>query len=171
MIILVSGKAGVGKTTFSNMLVEEFQKQNRNAEVKSFAYYVKQIAKHMFSWDGNKDANGRKLLQFIGEKGREITPIFWAKLLATDLNTYSIFIIDDWRYKNEFLYLNNLFDVVRIRIEAKDREILAGTSEYSHQSEVDLDGFNFNYIYYNSGDIQQLRAFAKSIAAELTKNL
>ncbi len=153
MIILISGHAGVGKSTTAKMLKERIP----NSEIFSFATLVKKLATHLFNWDGEKGKEGRKLLQFIGETCRKFDKDFFVKYCFNAItdSDCSIAIIDDWRYKSEYEYLVNYETVVTIRIESKEREILKG-SQAEHESEKDLNDFHFDYVI-SPKNLEELR--------------
>lgn len=152
VFVLISGKAGVGKTTLGEYLTKKLSSiKGITVLHTAFAYPLKRIATSVFGWDGNKDSKGRRLLQVIGtEAGREYNENIWVKKTLDFALTSSIFppnfvIIDDWRYPNECTYIEDqkVHDVITIRVEAPNREILKGTPEYNHISETSLpDGYN-----------------------------
>jgi hypothetical protein len=148
-IILVSGKAGTGKSYFAEQLRKTFEYRGYNVEVQHFASVLKTIAKQYFWWNSVKDERGRKLLQHLGDVGREYDKDIWVKnlielrLLTSPQYPQDIIIIDDWRFPNEYQYLkNNLnYSIYTIEMIAPSREILKGDSA-KHISETALDGFN-----------------------------
>lgn len=167
--ILISGRAGVGKTTSASILGQLLHKEY-SIHLESFATGVKNTAA-MMGWDGKKDARGRKLLQDIGRVAREYNEDVWVKqALSRASNSFSlsdIVIVDDWRFPNEFNFLNNTktLQVVKVRIESPEREMLKGTPEYNDISETSLPDFSecpadasiyFDYIIFNDGDLLQL---------------
>jgi hypothetical protein len=138
---LISGRAGVGKSTVAKML---------EGDIFPLAHWVKKTALYM-GWDGQKDAKGRKLLQHIGNIGREYDKNLWIGLCyGRDIEDspaypFQIIIHDDWRFPNELDFVKNnfLLSVHTIRIEAPSRELLKGTPEYFDESETSLpEGFS-----------------------------
>ena len=155
--ILLSGRAGVGKTALANILKEEFRIYGIRAEKFSFASSLKEIARYM-KWDGLKDARGRKFLQDIGQVARAYDPDIWCKTLfdyiipTWDGYPYDVIMIDDWRFRNECTFAKNHFGytVFRVRIVAPNRELLKGTPEYNDISEIDLsDNFTYDRVIDN----------------------
>ena len=167
---LVSGKAGVGKTTFSNMLYEIASGIGYSTRVCNFAYTLKAFAKSM-GWDGNKDTRGRKFLQELGGTVRNYNPDTWARftfdrILESDSYPYDIISIDDWRFPNEYEYIiknEPLYHPVTVRILADSLEILRGTPEYTDISETSLDAFKFDYIIRNDLSLEDLNKSAQAL--------
>lgn len=180
LIILVSGRAGVGKTTLSNLLKKGFVLDKFNAEIFSFAETIKEIAFLDFMWNKNKDMDGRKLLQDLGRIGREYNENIWVNY-AIDKIKYSnvpVCIIDDWRFPNELKRIKEVFNkVYTIRVESKSRELLIGTPEYNDISEISLPGFDtashnlrlYGTIVFNE-KIKNLESLAE-IAKVIVDNL
>jgi len=156
VIILLAGKAGTGKSFFAEKLRSIFELQKYNVEIQHFASVLKYIAKQYFGWDGIKDERGRKLLQHLGDIGREYDKDVWVKnllelrLFASRQYPQDIVIIDDWRFPNEFDYLNKNcnYSIYKVRMSASNRELLKGgasvhCSETSLPPETELSYYNF----------------------------
>lgn len=94
MRIAFSGKAGSGKTTMANYLVEHF-----GFVRYSFADAVKEIATEIFGME-DKD---RGLLQAIGTKMREIDVDVWVQYTMNKIEAedHPNVVIDDCRFLNE----------------------------------------------------------------------
>lgn len=167
-VFLLSGKAGTGKTTSAVYMVDYLQGAKSYVGIYPFARAVKEIA-YAMSWDGRKDERGRKLLQLIGNGGREYDPDVWVSQTTEriSLSDNDVAIIDDWRYPNEYDYIKNSggFDVIRVRIYAPSREILKGTPAYDDISENSLSDNPDDYDYFieNEGDFNALYAQLRGI--------
>ena len=180
-IVLISGKAGVGKSTFASTLskvVREHEDANKQIIMRQpLAWGVKRTAMGM-GWDREKDVKGRRLLQGIGRIGREYDPNMWVKIADQAICDTQYFYgslearlayvwIDDWRFKNEikwFLAKDYQFRIHTVRITAPNREILKGTPEALDISEVDLDDFTeYDFVIDNRGSLDELWASANSI--------
>jgi DNA polymerase III delta prime subunit len=175
--ILLSGKAGTGKTTVANLLRDIFiQKGYKDSNIYSFAKGVKDAAFFGFGWDGNKDEKGRTLLQDVGRIGRKYNKDIWvSKLEKTYLgfNGFKIAIIDDWRFPNEYGYLKNntVYSIYKVKIISPDREILKGTPAYDDVSETSLDDFeyfeNFDFVIYNNCSMEDLNDYCNTLAENI----
>lgn len=165
-IFLLSGKAEAGKTTAANLM----NLHASNSIVANFAGSLKFYAASLFSWNGLKNDIGRKLLQDLGTNVREQYPNHWVQSLYEVLTSTSTMwdncFIDDWRYPNEFNYMNDLinhknFAIIKIRIERfHDGEVFQNSLSPEarlHTSEVALDHFKMDKIIINDQGIEELR--------------
>ena len=155
-IILISGKASVGKTTVGDFLDEFLSKVPLNVTSIGFADDLKRVAKGDFNWDGRKNLKGRRLLQQIGFIGREYDKNIWVEKLLGDLDSASIFfpditIIDDWRFLNEAEYFEEgLYDLFKINVVSEIRGGLRGGLG-EDISETELDNYtDYDYIVKNN---------------------
>lgn len=159
-VILISGKAGVGKSVVANLFVEELAKlDNIRYNIIPFAQKIKESAEVYYGWNGRKDVKGRALLQDLGKVGREYWPNLWAahvvKAIATYLPVYDFVFIDDWRFLDEFDYLSSVTDyyIKTIRVHAPGRESLRGTPEAEDVSEnslpYEVHSDIYDYVLYN----------------------
>jgi GTPase SAR1 family protein len=156
--VLLSGHAGVGKTTSARYLYNKAYDLERSVVIGSFASSLKRVARECFNWDGNKDLKGRALLQGIGQTARNYYPYIWvSNLIDKDLPSRTLYpfdfvFVDDCRFNNEVEYIkdNPLYQVYTVRIEAPNREILKGTKEYEEVSETELDYYKFDYVINNT---------------------
>lgn len=164
MVVMVSGRAGEGKTTFSNMCIEYLESLGYTGVIVPFARGVKDTAKFM-GWDGKKDDRGRKLLQSVGNAGRDYYEDIWAsktvgsiKKLRSggygDIREASVFFIDDWRFMNEGDVISNKFpNTLKIRIHRpREYHTLYRTHLYNDISETSLPEMHENFIPFTGGN-------------------
>lgn len=152
-VILFSGPIGSGKTYLSNRLKTKLDERGIEASIISFAQPIKEIAGNFFSWDGEKNEDGRILLQQLGDTGRNYRPTLWADYAEAHIqdkmyNTnVGCIIIDDWRFPNEYTSLleSGLYAIYSIRVERYDL-----SPDNSHISETSLSNEDgYNYIFDN----------------------
>lgn len=186
-LVLVGGKAGVGKTTAASYLLDKMTELYPGLlmEHTAFAKPIKEIAYSVFHWDGNKDIKGRRLLQVIGtEAGREYNENIWVEYLENNVLSglfmpYFVFV-DDWRFPNEAYYFdNNLsFEITTIRIESERDKLPNNVS--GHPSENSLSqstvenleyfpspNFQYNFSVFNNGTMEELNNKLDSIVSYL----
>lgn len=161
-IILISGKAGSGKDTCSNYIVEHLNSNDYSSVVTHFGDFVKFIAKNYFSWNGEKDIYGRSLLQKIGTSDfRELNKDFWVNRVVEILNVYKdewdFVVIPDFRFKNEYDVVNNSFGCVStVRINRLGNFTKLTEDQQKNISETELDDFKFNYVI-NSSSLEETK--------------
>jgi hypothetical protein len=165
-IIGLSGKAGSGKDTVAEMLA-----QIRNPKmtlILPFAYAIKAQAKKL-GWNGEKDTNGRVLLQYMGARERKDDPEHWIRQTFETMDLYRrgsqrfeeelVFIITDVRFPNEAEAIHKAGgEVWRIKRPGAGLEGEAA----NHPSETEMDEFpNFDVILSNSGTLDDLRVLVE----------
>jgi len=162
-VILISGKAGSGKGEVANKFMTLLNEIKYILKVRtSFANNVKGAAKNYFGWDGVKDVKGRKLLQNIGNTGREYDENLWVASALEDVfsSTFlpvNVIVIDDWRFPNEAEYLKKQYKVWKIRIISDKFSSLKGTPEANDISEISLDNYDgFDIELVNNGTLEEL---------------
>lgn len=172
MMVLISGRIGSGKTTLANYMNEYFVAEGYNSKRFSFAHSLKVIAKKVFSWDGEKNEEGRAFLQDLGKTVRKFNPIYWVEntqimIENDDKYPFDVIIIDDWRYPNEAEYLENdpLNKVYKIRISG-DNEKADG-----HESENSLPISNLDNYYFKFTRIEQGLEYLEKEALKLCQEL
>lgn len=177
-VIMISGKSASGKDTFANFLRENLEAENKKVLIIHFADLVKTFAKQYYNWNGEKDEEGRRLLQTIGtHKLRRYFPTYWgevvSKFIAAVQDDFDYAIIPDWRFINELetvdMYNKNI-TTIRINRYENGQEYLnpnMNEKQSHHISEYQLDDFNFEWIIDNIGDLDDLRFNANVIASYL----
>lgn len=151
---LTGGKTTCAKT--AALLLQAFY----NVQVCSFARDVKRIAKE-FGWDGDKDDNGRKLLQVVGtEAGRSYDSNVWIKyafnhlenIFDIDKKSSNIAIFDDLRFINEVKWIKYNGGII-IKVEdprTKDSNMM------KHISEKGIPDGSEDFIIQNDFNIFRL---------------
>jgi len=164
VVILFSGKAGVGKTTCAQRVYDIYSKEVM-AKIAPIATGVKLTAQNSFGWDNVKDGKGRKLLQNIGQAGREYNENIWVELMFEHLLPadkrfpFDLILVDDWRFPNEYDFISNrsMYRVYRARILAPEREILKDSIAYNDISETSLDDYQkFEFVLDNTKSKEHL---------------
>jgi len=158
-VFLISGRIDSGKSTVAEMLLEILKgRGKRLVYLDHFASGVKLCASEYFNWNRLKDEKGRRLLQNIGNFGREYNPTIWVEKLYKAITVFppNYLIIDDWRYPNEYEYLRDAPlvspNIQRWRVEAPGREVVMRVP-----GEDTLVGYTgFDYVIQNVGSLEEL---------------
>jgi hypothetical protein len=155
IIVLVTGRAGTGKTTTCNLLSQLTDTLGYLDHINiNFSDSLKMIAEEQLDWDREKDPRGRRLLQQLGRVAREYNEDIWASKLLDKIQSFpygfDFVFVGDWRFPNEekFLRENSSYRIFTMRIDAKEREVLSGTPEYDDISEISLSGSSEEYDYF-----------------------
>jgi hypothetical protein len=161
MIIGVSGKKRTGKDTFYTV-ASKLLKGKNVVKRYAFADTVKEYAIEYFKIpkDEIKLEEHRYILQAIGQMLRdEVSKSYWInktfhKIYESRLkNPGEISIITDVRYLNEVEAILNSENSILIRIENGKNENLD-----FHQSENDLNSFQFDFVITNTGTLEEYEA-------------
>ena len=120
-------------------------------------------------YDTTEITDFRSIIQRFGSEAMK--PIFgkdvWVDLLLKMIKTLDAeyVIVSDWRFINEYEGVNDMFDVVTVRVD--DHNLLAGT----HDSEHQLDDFQFDYRINNTAKtddvLQHIHQLASMIELEV----
>ena len=175
-IILIGNKARMGKDTFANMLKEEL---NERAVIVHFADALKFICKSYYGWNGEKNTNGRTLLQYVGQSTRDNDEHFWtdfiARLIRANLSkNYEYIIIPDWRDKEEYerllryFHYENIITVNITRFNSDFSPYIPNELTFEqrqHKSEIDLDTYVCQY-YISNFTLEKLRESAQTFVKE-----
>lgn len=176
VVLLISGKAGTGKSTAAQYL----HSLSPKSVIYHFAEGVKFTARQSFGWDGVKDEKGRILLQQVGQTGRAYNPTIWIDQCAQRIVTFQndayfsggLSLVDDFRFKNEVARLKEYKQwlVMTLHLNAPDREILKGTPAYNEISETELDDWkpkDYDFYIDNSGTQEQLEAALREVVDKI----
>lgn len=182
-IILISGKAGHGKTTFANFLEEELSQKGEGVLRIAFGDLLKDVCRRYFDWDGEKDEKGRALLQYVGtELVRARDEDFWTDYVLRFCSVMrpDVVIIDDWRFVEEIERTLRFFDdITTIRVERYEKWVgdhpdyvnipyknpTMTQEQLEHRSETELAAYPCSYIVTNVS-IESLREAAQEMVKE-----
>ena len=145
MKIAICGKMGSGKTTLANNIIVNhpyFLKRSLAEGVKNFARFVYDIP------EGKKD---RVLFQKIGDGARnELFEDIWITTMLRQCNSEEYIIVDDVRYYNEVIKLEEQgWNIIKINIsnDLQEQRIKrtypddwkTHLSSRKHNSETEMD--------------------------------
>ncbi len=157
MIIGISGKRGVGKTTAAKYI-----KRVYGYEIRSFAATLKEMAKQDFDFTDEqlygkyKEApfkdyewSPREYLLKKGQFMRYFEPDYWIKKTLDDIKPEQNVVIDDLRYLNEAAFLRKRTCKL-VRIQRRKKEIPYKSTEFDNdESETQLDTYEDFDFYVN----------------------
>jgi len=168
MHVALVGKAGAGKDTIADYLV-----QNYGFKKFAFADKIKEIVYDLFPDAGPKP---RKLFQDVGMFFRGIDKDVWVKYLCRKVEKEpGNVVVADVRFKNELEELRKL-GFISVRVEAAEeirkRRLLERDGEINkerlnHVSETDLDDVVCDYLIVNNEKLEQLYSMIKLLIESL----
>ena len=162
-VICISAKAQHGKDTVANFMKECLESKGKRVLVTHYADLLKYICKTFFNWDGQKDEQGRTLLQYVGtDVIRVKEPDYWVGFVADMLcffeDQWDYVLIPDTRFPNEIDYLKNAgFDVLYIRVIRENFESPLTEEQQMHPSETALDEYEADVMLYNDSTLDNLK--------------
>jgi len=136
---------------------------------------LKYICKAFFKWNGEKDEEGRALLQYVGtDVIREKYPDFWIEFISVMLHFFDdkwdYVIIPDCRFPNELQVLKaDGFQTTHLRIERPNFESPLTESQRKHPSETSMDDIKAEFYIQNDGTLDDLSAKINDFVQEITK--
>lgn len=174
LVILISGKRYAGKDETAKIIGEIYK--NLCPLIRPLAYYPKKKFAKMNDLDLDRLLNDREYKELhrpgiidLAMKNREYDPLVWAKNLYHDCLTpdkeNKCVVIPDYRFKNEYEYLNRFkhLNVKRIRVIADENTLIDRGWSYNPRidespSEMELTDKNvkWDYVVSNNGDIETL---------------
>ena len=161
-VILISGKAQNGKDTVADFLHKALVNDGKRVLVTHYADLLKYICTNYFGWDGNKDARGRQMLQYVGtdvirKQNQTLWVDFVSMLLKYFHENWEYVIIPDCRFPNEVTTMvENGFDTVHLRVVRNNFKSPLTEEQQQHPSEIALDKVEPDYFIYNDGTLGEL---------------
>ena len=176
-VILISAKSQHGKDTVANIMKDELEHKGEKVLIIHFGDPVKWFAREFYNWDGNKNTEGRGLLQYIGTTlMRQYDKYYWGDMISSFIaasgakKDFTYAIIPDWRFYSEETAINLQNDNVHtVRVQRFNpdstpyRNPNMTDGQYNHISETELDDATFDWIITNSGTIDELREKVRTI--------
>jgi len=181
-VFLLSGKSGAGKDTLANIMRDKLEAVGCKTITLHFADLVKFYCEKYWNWDGQKNEEGRALLQKVGtEIMRTFDKDYWTRIIGeflAALNLYEDFdcaFVPDARFPNEIEVVQDYNpQAITIRIERYNQygspyiNPVFTTEQLQHASEISLDEYGyFDYIVENrASDLTDLNNAADLILAD-----
>ena len=162
-IVIINGSGGVGKDTFV-----DFCKEFVNVKNISSVDKVKEAAKILVNWNGEKDDKSRKLLVDL-------------KQLSIDYNDYPAKYIQEEAKKfkedsNEqimFVHIREIEEIKKIKKLVNAKTLLITSNRVkkilTNTSDANVENYEYDYYIKNDGTMEELRLKAKDFVNKLAK--
>jgi len=155
-VICISGKAQHGKDTTASILKDSLEARGDKVLITHYADLLKYICKSYFGWDGNKDEQGRRILQYVGtDVIRQKKPDYWVDFVSDFLNLFDDewdwVLLPDTRFPNEVDAMRERFNAIHLRVVRPGFESPLTEEQQNHPSETALDEYFPDYYIENSG--------------------
>ena len=161
-IITISGKARHGKDTTANQIKWQLEDKGYTVLITHYADVLKFICRNFFNWDGQKNEEGRTLLQHVGtDVVRKKDPDYWVRFMKSIFDMFpddwDYVVIPDCRFPNEIDSLKEQYDVTAIWVDrGEDFNNGLTLEQQRHPSETALDNYDFDYHLDNKGTLEDL---------------
>ena len=162
MTLLAFGcEARVGKDTAVDYLIDK-----KGGVKKSFAAPLYDIQHYTHTRLGLNSRKDRECLQLVGDWGRKKNEHIFINVLLREIDTNKVsdsltegrdVYVSDVRYPNEFMCLKNR-GFTMVRLTRDNRFVSADTNVTSHSSENSLQGYPWDVIISNNGNLNDLYA-------------
>lgn len=162
-VICISGKAQHGKDTTAGFLKEILEQHGKRVLITHYGDLVKYVCRTFFHWDGQKDEEGRSLLQRVGtDVIRQQCEDYWARFIVEILgffpNEWDYVLIPDCRFPNEIDGLRERgFDVTHVRVVRPNFDNGLTPEQQAHPSETALDHVRADHVIHNVLDLGHLK--------------
>ena len=177
IVVNIAGKAQHGKDTFADYLADKlYEDYGKKVQKIAFGDAVKKKARKI-GWDGEKDQNGRALLQFVGtEWGRQqIDKDIWIMKAEKKIHENTdVVVFTDTRFLNEITYFimtgYKVMPIKLIRLDENGNEWDNGMDDklQNHSSETEIDNFPFPRIVKHE-TLEQLQNHAEILMNGLVR--
>lgn len=154
-VVIINGSGGVGKDTF----VEFCSKYTNVANISSVDN-VKEAAKILTGWNGEKDEKSRKLLSDLKKLGIEYNDApfqYLSKKVQEFQNSDKEMLFIHIREHTEIEKCKQAFLAKTLLITNKN--VAAILSNYS---DSDINNYHYDYVIHNDGTLEELKQKAKN---------
>ena len=159
-IITFSGLAQHGKSESASLLKTQLEKQGKRVLIANYTDQLKHIARQYMGWNGEKDEQGRSLLQNLGVERVRRFPCYWvdtvigiAKIFEDD---YDYILIADCRFPHDInRWKEEGYSIIPIHIERLGFDNDLTETQKFHPSETALVGYPFA-VYLKARTLEEL---------------
>ena len=168
--VLVSGKAGAGKSTFGNHLVTVLTRHGLRCRQVELGALLKEITFELLrlfnvpidSIDDMYNEHKCRYRTYLQQIGTEcFRKVFgddvWCELLMMKLEKMNVMddviVITDVRFASERRYFESMGnETITVRVECERPQITMTEAEMSHASETEADGWKYDSRFVNTMD-------------------
>lgn len=159
-IIIINGSGGVGKDTFIELCSKYTEIKNISSVDK-----VKEAAKILVGWNGEKSDKSRKLLSDL-------------KQLSIDYNNYPlVYIQNQVKEFNEnqnqvimFVHIREINEIDKLKKQLDAKTLLITNNRIekiqTNKSDANVEKYNYDYYIKNDGTLEELEEKAKKFVME-----
>lgn len=173
MNIAVTGKIRSGKTTVSEYIANKL-----NTKSYDFSDALKDVVN--IAYPHTKGAKDRALLQTVGQHMRKLDEDVWVNAILNneEFQKRKHKVITGLRQPNEYNALvNNDYFIIKVTTNEEDRIKRAINSgdkmtldNLSHETEMHIDGFDYDFLVENNGNLFELYSKLDKIIDFLKEN-
>jgi len=156
-VVIINGVGGSGKDTFAELCAKYTKVINISSVDK-----VKEAAKSLVGWRGEKDEKSRKLLVDL-------------KKLSIEYNNYpTTYILERYKeFKQSeavilFIHIREISEIIKIKklLEAETLLIINPRvpAITSNTSDANVNEYTYDYVIENSGTLEELEQKAKEFS-------
>lgn len=164
-----------GKDTFAGIFEQQMTAQGKKVWVTHHADLLKQMAKDIYKWNGEKDEYGRGLLQYLGtDKVRKMRPDYWVEHILGQLDVIDgdidYVLIPDSRFPNEInAYKEAGYKTVNVDIQRPGYDNGLTEEQRNHPSETALRGYAADVVIVNDGSLDDYANKIAKLVEQLVK--
>lgn len=159
-IVIINGSGGVGKDTFVEFCSEFTGVKNISSVDK-----VKEAARVLVGWNGEKNEKTRKLLSDL-------------KQLSVDYNNYPLVYIrnqtkefmEDQSQTIMFIHIREGSEIEKTKNDVGAKTLLITNNRVekiaTNKSDANVENFQYDYYIENNGTLDELREKAKKFVME-----
>lgn len=159
-IVIINGSGGVGKDTFV-----EFCSEFANVKNISSVDKVKEAAKVLVNWNGEKDEKSRKFLSDL-------------KKMSIDYNNYPMVYIKEqaaeFKQNEEqtimFIHIREKSEIQKVKEEVGAKTLLITSTRVekitTNASDANVEDYNYDCYISNDGTLEELKEKAKKFVME-----
>jgi len=159
-IVIINGSGGVGKDTFVDCCREYANVKNISSVDK-----VKQAAKILVNWNGEKDEKSRKLLVDLKALSIEYND-FPTKYIKQEADMF----LENDNQDIMFVHIREISEIEKVKKLLNAQTLLITSNRVkkivSNNSDANVENYNYDYYISNDGTIEELKEKAKKFIME-----